>query len=178
MSNKNILGKILQILKQSTPYHISTIDCMNFLLGDKLEETDLRDNNVNIPQHSSKSYAQDALSETMLQEIANGNRTPSQTILNYLAASDDWSLSRLSPFYGLDRDLTTSESERLVANISALYTEYFPRSPLNNFSDQIKALIRLHFLALLILPYFLNIHKRPLITIFLGLKRMTNYVIA
>lgn len=129
MSNKNILGKILQILKQSTPYHISTIDCMNFLLGDKLEETDLRDNNVNIPQHSSKSYAQDALSETMLQEIANGNRTPSQTILNYLAASDDWSLSRLSPFYGLDRDLTTSESERLVANISALYTEYFPRSP-------------------------------------------------
>lgn len=161
MTDENILKKIVLILKQSENYSISVIDSINYLLGNKLEENDSR-----------------TLSETMIQDIASSKRIPSQTILNYLAASDDWSLSRLSPFYGLDRDLTTSESERLVANISALYTEYFPRSPLNNFSDQIKALIRLHFFALLILPYFLNIHKRPLITIFLGLKRMTNYVIA
>lgn len=145
MSNKNILSRILQILKQSTPYHISTIDCMNFLLGDKLEETDLRNNNVNIPQHSSKSYAQDALSETMLQEIANGNRTPSQTILNYLAASYDWSLSRLRFFYGLDRDLTPSESEKLVAGISTLCNEFIPNLHLSNFSDQVEYLVRLHF---------------------------------
>lgn len=129
MTDENILKKIVLILKQSENYSISVIDSINYLLGNKLEENDSR-----------------TLSETMIQDIASSKRIPSQTILNYLAASDDWSLSRLSPFYGLDRDLTTSESERLVANISALYTEYFPRSPLNNnFSDQIKALIRLHF---------------------------------
>ena len=143
MSSKNILGKILQILKQSTPYHISTIDCINFLLGNKLEETDLH--NSNIPLHSGKSYAEDSLSETMLQEIASGNRMPSQIILNYFAASDDWSLSRLGPFYGLGRDLTPSESEKLVVGISALCNEFIPDLHLNNFSDQIKYLVRLHF---------------------------------
>ena len=128
MTDENIFKKIVLILKQSANYSISVIDSVNYLLGNKLEETESH-----------------PLSETMIQDIFSSKRNPSQTILNYLAASDDWSLSRLSYFYGLDRDLTTSESERLVANISALYTEYFPRSSLSDFNDQIKALIRLHF---------------------------------
>lgn len=127
MTDESIFKKIIKILRNSTDYKISVINSVHYLLGNKLEETDF------------------ILSETMIQDITSGKRILSQTNFNCLAASDDWSLSRLSSFYGLDRDLTTSESERLVANISALYTEYFPRSPLNNFSDQIKALIRLHF---------------------------------
>ena len=127
MTDKSIFKKIVEILRNSTDYKISVINSVHYLLGNKLEETDF------------------ILSETMIQDITSGKRILSQTNFNCLAASDDWSLSRLSYFYGLDRDLTTSESERLVANISALYTEYFPRSPLNNFSDQIRALIRLHF---------------------------------
>ena len=127
MSDENILKKIVLILKRSTEYSISIFDSIQYLLGNKLDETDF------------------ILSETMMQDIASDNRIPSQTILNDLAASDDWSISRLSSFYGLDRDLTTSESERLVTNISALYTKYFPHSPSDNFNDQIKALVRLHF---------------------------------
>ena len=72
MTDENILKKIVLILKQSENYSISVIDSINYLLGNKLEENDSR-----------------TLSETMIQDIASSKRIPSQTILNYLAASDD-----------------------------------------------------------------------------------------
>lgn len=72
MSDESILKKIVKILRNSTDYNISVINSIHYLLGNKLEETT------------------DPLSETMIQDIASSKRIPSQTILNYLAASDDW----------------------------------------------------------------------------------------
>ena len=71
-----ILKKIITILKTSTPYKISTFDCMNYILGNKLEEVDLRDDHsALIPSYAAKTYSQDSLSPTTLQSIAVGKRT-------------------------------------------------------------------------------------------------------
>ena len=156
-----ILKKIITILKTSTPYKISTFDCMNYILGNKLEEADLRDDHSDlIPGYVAKTYSQDSLSPTTLQAVAVGKRTPSNDILTYLVSSDDWSISRLKTFYNNGLKASDSDFKELIAQISALYNDLIPNFPSDTFSKKVEMLLRLHFFGTTDTTLFPKIPKK------------------
>lgn len=138
-----ILKELVEILRSHiAPVDISIPAVMMFLLGEKVEA---RDGQVlNFSCNTSKSVSEE-IPESTLYAVYSGTRDLPLELLPYVAASNDYSFTRLS-LIAPALNFSDSDKEALRSAALALYDKYVPDNTMPlSFSQMVKILVSLYF---------------------------------